>query len=174
MAYFWDNHSVMKKIAKLDQIDKRILDSLQADASISISDIADKVGLSTNPCWRRIKRLEDEGVILKRVALLDPETVGLGITVFVSVRTTKHTQSWLESFMRAVHKIPELSECHRLTGNDDYLLKVQVQNVAHFDKVYKKLVELVPNLTDVSSRFSMETVKSTTSLDLSTITIIAN
>ena len=156
----------MSKLAKLDDIDRRILNALQQDASLSIQDIADKVGLSTNPCWRRIKRLEDEGVILRRVALLDPATVGLGITVFVSVRTENHSKSWLDVFARSVDIIPEIIECHRLTGKDDYLLKIQVGSIDHYDDVYKRFVELVPNLVDVSSTFSMETVKFSTSLSL--------
>ncbi|MBU1288708.1 MAG: Lrp/AsnC family transcriptional regulator [Alphaproteobacteria bacterium] len=156
----------MKKIAKLDEIDRRILNSLQLDASLSIQEVADKVGLSTNPCWRRIKRLEDEGIILKRVALLDAQAVGLGITVFVSVRTENHSKAWLDVFARSVDKIPEIIECHRLTGKDDYLLKLQIGSIEHYDIVYKRFVELVPNLVDVSSTFSMETVKFSTSLTL--------
>lgn len=156
----------MGKLARLDDIDRRILNVLQNDASLSIQDIADKVGLSTNPCWRRIKRLEDEGVILKRVALIDPSTVGLGMTIFVSVRTENHSKSWLDVFARSVDMIPEIIECHRLTGKDDYLLKIQASSIDHYDTVYKRFVELVPNLVDVSSTFSMETVKFSTSLTL--------
>ena len=147
----------MSKIRNFDEIDRRILNALQENAALSIQEIADKVGLSTNPCWRRIKKLEEDGVILKRVALLSPPAIGLNVTVFVSVRTENHSKSWL---------IPEIVECHRLSGKDDYLLKLQVSSIAHYDSVYKRIVERVPNLIDVSSTFSMETVKYSTSLTI--------
>jgi len=154
----------MSKIRNFDEIDRRILNALQENAALSIQEIADKVGLSTNPCWRRIKKLEEDGVILKRVALLSPRAIGLNVTVFVSVRTENHSKSWLDNFARAVQLIPEIVECHRLSGKDDYLLKLQVSSIEHYDSVYKRIVERVPNLVDVSSTFSMETVKYSTSL----------
>ena len=156
----------MKEAPKLDQLDIKILNTLQDDASLSIQDIANKVGLSTNPCWRRIKKLEDEGVIAKRVALVDPSLVNLGVTVFVFLKINNHSKSWLEMFSRSVDTLDEVVECHRLSGANDYLLKIQVSSIDHYDLVYKKLVESVTGLTDVSSSFSMEKVKFSTSLKL--------
>jgi Lrp/AsnC family transcriptional regulator len=156
----------MKEPSKLDQLDIRILNALQEDASLSIQDIANKVGLSSNPCWRRIKKLEEDGVIAKRVALIDPDLVNLGVTVFVFLKTENHSKSWLDLFSRSVDRIDEIVECHRLSGNNDYLLKIQVSSIDHYDLVYKRLVENVTGLTDVSSSFSMEKVKFSTSLKL--------
>ena len=152
----------MSSTAKLDHLDKKILQVLQQDASLSVQDVADKVGLSSNPCWRRIKKLEDEGIITKRVALVDAEKLGLGMTVFVSIRTDNHSSAWLETFSRSIKLIPEIVECHRLAGKEDYLLKLQVSSIPHYDGVYKRFVDLIPGLTDVSSTFSMERVKHTT------------
>ena len=152
----------MTNSIKLDQLDKKILLTLQQDASLSVQEIADKVGLSSNASWRRIKKLEDEGVITKRVVLVDTEKLGMGVTVFVSIRTNNHSSSWLETFSRSINLIPEVVECHRLAGKDDYLLKVQVGSITHYDGVYKRIVDMIPGLTDVSSTFSMEGVKHTT------------
>jgi Lrp/AsnC family transcriptional regulator len=155
-----------KEMPKLDQLDIKILNALQEDASLSIQDIANQVGLSTNPCWRRIKKLEDDGVISRRVALIEPGLVNLGVTVFVFLKTENHNKSWLDMFSRSVESIDEIVECHRLSGNNDYLLKIQVSSIDHYDRVYKRLVESVTGLTDVSSCFSMEKVKYSTSLKL--------
>ena len=155
-----------KEMPKLDQLDIKILNALQEDASLSIKDIANQVGLSTNPCWRRIKKLEDDGVISRRVALIEPSLVNLGVTVFVFLKTENHNKSWLDMFSRSVESIDEIVECHRLSGNNDYLLKIQVSSIDHYDQVYKRLVESVTGLTDVSSCFSMEKVKYSTSLKL--------
>ncbi len=152
----------MTNSSKLDHLDKKILRVLQEDASLSVQDIAERVGLSSNPCWRRIKKMEDDGIITKRVALVDTDKLGLGVTVFVSLRTNNHSRAWLETFSRSVNLIPEVVECHRLAGKEDYLLKVQVTSIPHYDGVYKKILDLIPGLTDVSSTFSMEQVKHTT------------
>ncbi len=149
---------------KLDSIDCRILLLLQADATAPIQAIADAVGLTANPCWRRIKRLEDEGVIRARVAVLDAEKVGLGATAFVAIRTDKHSPDWLAAFARAVAAIPEIVECHRMSGDIDYLLKVAVADIAHYDRVYQRLITLAPGISDVSSTFSMERIKQSTVL----------
>lgn len=149
----------------LDSLDAKILAILQADASRSIAEIADAVHLSQNACWRRIKRLEDEGVIRKRVALLDPEKLGVGITVFVSVRAGEHSENWLETFTAAVRKIPEVVEFYRMAGEVDYLLKLQVANIAAYDRVYKSLIRSA-KLMDVSAAFAMEEMKRTTELPL--------
>jgi Lrp/AsnC family transcriptional regulator len=148
-----------------DGIDLKILDLLQNDASLSIAEIADRVHLSQNACWRRIKQLEDEGIIVKRVALLDPEKLGVGVTVFVTVRAGEHTEKWLEQFSAAVRKMPEVVEFYRLTGEIDYLLKLQVSDIAAYDRVYKALIRSA-KLVDVSSAFAMEELKRTTAIPL--------
>src|SRR5215510_10858678 len=119
-------------MAQLDPIDLKILDLLQTDASLPIAEIADRVHLSQNACWRRIKQLEEAGVITKRVALLDPEKLGCGMTVFVAVRAGEHTEKWLESFAAAVRKMPEVIEFYRIAGEVDYLLKLQVADIAAY------------------------------------------
>lgn len=147
----------------LDSIDRRILRELQRDATIAIADLAQIVGLSQTPCWKRIKRLTDAGVITKRVALLDREKLDLGLVVFVSVRTSRHDQEWLDAFAGAASSMPEVIEFYRLSGDTDYLLKVLVRDIAAYDAFYKRLIAAVP-LSDVSSAFAMEQIKSTTAL----------
>ncbi|MDY0872949.1 Lrp/AsnC family transcriptional regulator [Dongia rigui] len=148
---------------ELDRIDARILTALQADANQAIADLAEAVGLSANACWRRIKRLEELGIIRARVALLDPAKIDLGVTVFVAIRTNEHNDAWLQKFNDAVEKIPEIVELYRMSGDVDYLMKVVVASIAHYDQVYKRLIKLV-KLTDVSSTFAMEQMKYTTAL----------
>ena len=148
-----------------DSIDLAILGQLQADCSRSVQEIGEQVGLSQSPCWRRIRRLEELGVLGKRVALVDPAKVGLSVTVFVTVRTNQHNESWLEEFARAVSGIPEIVECYRMSGDVDYLLKILTSDIADYDRVYKKLIGSV-QLYDVSSSFAMEPLKHTTSLPL--------
>lgn len=147
----------------MDRIDRHILQVLQADATVSIQDVGERVGLSHNACWRRIKRLEESGVIRKRVALVDPKQVGYGVTVFVTVRTSHHTEEWLERFARGVAALPEVMEFYRISGDVDYLLKVLVADIAEYDRFYKKLIRIAP-LYDVSSNFAMEQVKYTTEI----------
>lgn len=151
-------------IAQLDSIDWAILRELQADASLPVHEVGERVGLSHNACWRRIRRLEDSGVIARRVALLDAEKLGLATTVFVAIRTGRHDPAWLEAFSRGVGAIEEVIECHRMAGDVDYLLKLVVRDIAHYDRIYRKLIAAVPDLADVSSSFSMEKLKSTTAL----------
>jgi|SRR5690606_31233507 Lrp/AsnC family transcriptional regulator len=150
----------------MDHIDKKILTLLQEDATLSIAEIAERVGLSTTPCWRRIQKLEESGVIDKRVTLLDPEKLNVGVTVFVSIRTNQHNIEWLEAFAAAVAKIPEVVEFYRMSGDIDYLLRVVVPDIAGYDAVYKKLIKAA-DLSDVSSSFAMERIKYTTALPLS-------
>lgn len=147
----------------LDTIDRRILRELQKDATIAISDLALRVGLSQTPCWKRIRRLTDAGVITRRVALLDREKLDLGLVVFVSVRTNRHDQEWLDAFAKAAGSMPEVAEFYRLSGDTDYLLKVLVKDIAAYDAFYKRLIAAVP-LSDVSSAFAMEQIKYTTAL----------
>lgn len=153
----------------LDRIDRAILSALQLDGSLSIAALGERVGLSTTPCWKRVKRLEDEGVIERRVALLDRHKIGLPVTVFVSVRTTQHDEKWLAQFAAAVVALPEVLEFHRMSGDVDYLLKVVTTDIGGYDRFYKKLIQAVP-LSGVSSAFSMEQIKSTTALPLNLIT----
>ncbi len=152
-----------RHIPDIDKIDARILTELQTDASRPVSEIAAQVGLSTNPCWRRIKRLQDERVVLSRVALVDPASMGLGITVFVSIRTNQHNKEWFEAFSAGVRDMPEVVEFHRMSGEIDYLLKILVADLAEFDAVYKRLIEVAP-LFDVTSSFSLEQIKYTTAV----------
>ena len=150
----------------LDRIDRQILELLQADASVPIQQIADKVGLSVNPCWRRIRRMEKEGVIQGRVALVSPEKVGLGLTVYVRVKTNQHSAAWAKRLNEVIAAMPEILECHRIGGDVDYLLKVVVEDMAGYDRTYKELIERLPSLADVSALFSMERLKSTTGLPI--------
>ena len=149
----------------LDSIDRRILRELQRDATVPIAELAQIVGLSQTPCWKRVKRLSDSGVILKRVALLDHAKLDLGLAVFVSVRTSRHDQEWLDAFAAAASAMPEVLEFYRLSGDTDYLLKVLVKDIAAYDAFYRKLITAVP-LSDVSSAFAMEQIKSTTALPI--------
>lgn len=149
----------------LDAADLRILAALQDDGTLSVASVSERVGLSNNACWRRIRRLEDTGVIKRRVALLDAAALGIGVTVFVNVRASEHTDAWFETFSAAVCAIPEVVEFYRMSGEIDYLLKVQVASIADYDAVYKRLVATV-RLTDVSSAFAMEEVKHTTAVPL--------
>lgn len=153
---------------KLDSIDKKLLDLLQQDASLQIADLAAQVGLSQTPCWRRIQRLKEAGVITAQVMLVDREKVNVGVTVFVSVRTSTHSQDWFEHFRATVEAIPEVVEFYRMSGDVDYLLRVVVPDIAAYDKVYKRLIAGT-QLFDVSSSFAMEELKFTTALPLSYI-----
>ena len=149
----------------LDDIDKRILAALQADSTGSIADIAERAGVSQTPCWKRIRKLEDRGIIRKRVALLDADTLGLPLVGYVQIRTAHHTEAWLTAFSAGVQNIPEIVECHRMTGDVDYLLKIVAPDMAGYDAIYKKLIKIA-DLSDVSVSFSMERLKETTELPL--------
>jgi Lrp/AsnC family transcriptional regulator len=149
----------------MDKIDRKILALLQQDASLSVAEIGQKVGLSSTPCWKRIQRLETDGIIQKHVALVDQDKVGLGITVFVSVETGDHSVEWLEQFARAVSAMPEVMEFYRMAGDIDYLLRVVVPDMQSYDAFYKRLIAVVP-LRNVTSRFAMEKIKSTTALPI--------
>ncbi len=147
----------------MDAIDRKILSLLQTDATLAVAEIADRVGLSSTPCWRRIQKLEAAGVITRRVALLDPDKLNVGVTVFVAIRTNEHSAEWLEHFQRAVDDIPEIVEFYRMSGEIDYLLRAVVPDIAAYDSVYRRLIERV-RLADVTSMFAMEKIKSTTVL----------
>jgi Lrp/AsnC family transcriptional regulator len=149
----------------MDAIDRKILLTLQEDASLSVAEIGQRVGLSSTPCWKRIQRLEADGVIQRRVAIVDQDKVGLGISVFVSVETDDHSEDWLGRFAGAVSAMPEVMEFYRMAGDVDYMLRVVVQDMQAYDTFYKKLIAASP-LKNVTSRFAMEKIKSTTSLPI--------
>ncbi|QRX82533.1 Lrp/AsnC family transcriptional regulator [Glaciimonas sp. PAMC28666] len=149
----------------MDKIDKQILAILQEDATISVAEIAEKVSLSSTPCWRRIQKLEEEGYLLRRVALLDATKLNVGVTVFVSIKTNQHNATWFAQFSTTVKLIPEVVEFYRMSGNVDYLLRIVVPNIAAYDKVYQKLTQ-TNALFDVNASFAMEQIKHTTSLPL--------
>ncbi len=147
----------------IDETDREILSCLQEDATKPVAEIAAQVGLSTTPCWRRIQKLQESGVIRKRVALLDPEKLNLPVTGFVAIKTNQHNLEWLERFAKAVADIPEVVEFYRMSGDVDYLLRIVVPDIATYDEVYKRLISAV-DLYDVSSSFAMERIKYTTAL----------
>ena len=149
----------------MDKIDKAILELLQANATASLQEVSEKVSLSTTPCWRRIQRLEKEGFIRQRVALLDADKLNVGVTVFVSIRTSEHNEKWVRKFTGVVASIPEIVEVYRMSGDVDYLLRVVVPDIKGYDAVYKKLIREI-ELSDVSSSFAMEQIKYTTALPL--------
>lgn len=149
----------------MDSIDLKILALLQKDATLSIAAIGERVGLSQTPCWKRIQKLEAEGVIDRRVAVLDPAKLGLGLTVYVSIETADHSRDWLDRFAAEVSAMPEVLEFYRMAGDVDYMLRVAVTDMAAYDAFYKRLIATLP-LKSVTSRFAMEKVKSTTALPL--------
>lgn len=148
---------------KIDDVDRILLRALQADATQSLESLAARADISTNTCWRRVKRLEESGLITRRVALIDPDRLGLGQTIFVAIRTRDHSSDWLKRFADAVRTVPEVVEFYRMAGDVDYLLKVQARSVQDYDRVYKALIARV-DIADVSATFAMECLKNTTEL----------
>ncbi len=151
--------------SNLDQIDRRLLQILQCDASLSVDAVAEQVHLSRNACWRRIKGLEARGVLRARVALVDPGAVGLGLQVFVLIRTNDHSAAWLKAFRAAVANMPEIMAAHRMTGDLDYVLRVRVADVSAYDQFYQRLIERI-QIADVSASFVMEDIKETLALPI--------
>ncbi|MBT8767205.1 Lrp/AsnC family transcriptional regulator [Metapseudomonas boanensis] len=149
----------------MDKKDLQILSLLQQDASISLADLAEAVNLSPTPCWRRLQRLRETGVIHKQVVLCDPEQLQLGVTVFVTIRTSRHSDDWTRQFVEGTRAIPEIVEIYRMSGDIDYLLKIVVPDIKGYDAVYKRLIR-VADLSDVSAGFSMEVIKHTTALPM--------
>ena len=143
---------------ELDRLDREILRLITVDASLSLAEIAVKVGLTPTPCWKRIRRMEQEGIILRRIAVLDPAKVGLPVSVFVAIETADHSSDWLARFARMIAETPEIVDAWRMSGDVDYLLHVVVADIASYDMFYRKLIAAV-NLRNVSSRFSMERMK---------------
>ncbi|HFB55245.1 MAG TPA: Lrp/AsnC family transcriptional regulator [Hellea balneolensis] len=153
---------------KLDQRDRALLNALQTDASESLSAIAERVGLSQNAAWRRVKALEEDGIIEGRYAKLSPDKLGLDLTVFVTIKTAQHTQDWLDIFAKGVAQLSEVVGFYRMSGDVDYLLKILVADMDGYDRVYKKLISIAP-LADVSSSFAMERIKDTGAVPLDDI-----
>lgn len=148
-----------------DEIDRKILKLLQRDASLSLEALGEAAGLSRNGCWRRVKALEDAGVIKGRVTLLDPEMLNLSLTVFIQIRTKSHDANWLKHFARATREMPEILGAYRMTGDLDYLIRARVQDVKDYDALYQRLISRV-DMSDVSASFVMEELKETTELPL--------
>jgi Lrp/AsnC family transcriptional regulator len=153
---------------RIDAIDRKILTVLQQDASLSVAEIGDRVGLSSTPCWKRIQRLEADGIIMRRVALVDQNKIGLGLSVFVSIESGDHSVAWLKTFAEAVSVMPEVIELYRMAGDVDYMLRVVVADMRSYDIFYKKLISAVP-LQNVTSRFAMEKIKSVTALPVPSV-----
>ncbi len=151
---------------KLDKVDSQLLTMLQQDCTLSLSELAERVNLTTTPCWKRLKRLEEEGVIKKRVALLDPEKLGLCFTAFVQVKTSDHSHEWYQQFVETVVELPEVMEFYRMAGEYDYMMRVLVEDMKAFDNFYKQLVNRVDGITNVTSTFAMESLKSSTVLPI--------
>jgi len=149
----------------MDDADKRILKLLQANCDLSLNEISEKVNLSRNACWNRVRQLEARGVIKRRVALLDREQLNLDLTVFIAVRTNHHEADWLAAFKSAVSDLPEILAIYRTTGETDYMLHAVVSNMKAYDELYQRLIAKV-DLSDVSSSFVMEEIKQTTELPL--------
>jgi Lrp/AsnC family transcriptional regulator len=149
----------------MDKLDAKILELLQVDGALSAAEIADRIGLSKAPCWRRIQKLTEEGIIRGTVALLDARALNVGTTVFVTLKTGNHSEAWFERFARAVRDIPEVTEIHRMSGDVDYLIRIVVPDIDAYDVVYKRLIAAV-EFQDVSASFALETIKSTTALPL--------
>jgi len=150
---------------ELDELDRRILAELQRDGTLSVDALSERVNLSRNACWRRVKRLEEEGVITGRVALIDADRVGLGLSVFILVRTSNHDPDWLRRFREAVSSLPEVVGVYRMTGDLDYVLRARVADVKAYDRLYQRLIARIP-LSDVSASFVMEEIKETTIVPL--------
>ena len=154
----------------MDKLDKKILEQLQKNGGLTAAELADRIGLSKAPCWRRIKRLEEDGVIKQTVALLDARSLNLGTTVFVTLKTGNHSEAWFEKFVKAVRDIPEVTEIHRMSGDVDYLMRIVVPDIDAYDQVYKRLIASV-EFQDVSASFALETIKYTTALPLNYVKV---
>ncbi|AXS40112.1 Lrp/AsnC family transcriptional regulator [Breoghania sp. L-A4] len=152
----------------IDKVDRRILSILQEDSTVPVAEIGRRVGLSTTPCWRRIQKLEEDGVIRRRVAVLDPEKVNAKVTAFVAITTSQHTDDWLKKFADVITEFSEVVEFYRMAGSVDYLLRVVVPDIAAYDNFYKRLIAKI-DISDVSTTFAMEQIKYTTQLPLSYI-----
>ncbi len=165
--HFW-NSIPMRDPKMIDRLDRKIMQILQEDATVPVAEIGRRVGLSTTPCWRRIQRLEEDGVITARVALLDPKMVNTKVTAFVAITTNQHNDEWLRRFAEVISELPEVVEFYRMAGQVDYLLKVVVPDIEAYDNIYKRLIARI-DIADVSTTFAMEQIKYTTAMPLSYI-----
>jgi Lrp/AsnC family transcriptional regulator len=156
-------------MAPLDLIDRKIVAELMRDATLPVAQIGDKVGLSQTPCWKRIQRLNETGVLTARVALADPARLGFGLTIFVGIEAPDHSVEWRQAFLKTIEALPEIMEAYRMAGEMDYLLRIAVPDMAAFDLLYKRLTDAVP-IKNVTSHFSMERVKFTTAYPVDTVT----
>ena len=156
-----------QKVEALDLIDRKIVAELMRDATLPVAQIGEKVGLSQTTCWKRIQRLQENGVLTSRVALADPAKLGFGLTIFVGIEAPDHSAEWREVFVRAVNVIPEIMEVYRMAGEMDYLLRIAVADMAAFDALYKRLTDAVP-IKNVTSHFAMERMKFTTAYPVDT------
>jgi len=161
-----EKSTLLEDFMELDKTDKTLLSMLQTDATVSLQALAEAVNLTTTPCWKRLKRLENRGIIEKRVALLNPEKLGLLFTAFVLIKTSNHSHEWYSHFVETVTPFPEVMECYRMAGEYDYMMKVQVVDMKYFDEFYKKLVNSVDGISNVTSTFAMESLKYTTALPI--------
>ncbi|MFD1801584.1 Lrp/AsnC family transcriptional regulator [Mixta tenebrionis] len=148
----------------LDKTDRKLLALLQQDCTLSLQTLAEAVNLTTTPCWKRLKKLEDDGIIRGRVALLDGEKLGLGLTAFMLIKTQQHSRQWYQEFVGVVQSLPQVMAFYRMAGEYDYLLRIQVADMKQYDALYKRLVNGVSGLIDVTSSFAMEEIKYTTAL----------
>jgi len=149
----------------MDEIDRLLLEILQQDTTLSLAQMAERVGLSPTPCWKRIQKLEARGVIMRRVAIVDPVRVGVGLSVLVSVEAGEHSPEWLQRFSAGVGAMPEVMEVYRTAGEVDYVLRVAVADMAEYDTFYKRLIAIAP-MKNVTSRFAMERIKHSTAYPL--------
>lgn len=149
----------------MDEIDRSLLEILQQNATLSIAQMAERVGLSPTPCWKRIQKLEATGIITRRVAIVDPDRVGVGLSVLVSIEAGEHTPDWLDRFSSGIGALPEVMEAYRTAGDIDYVLRVAVADMTEFDAFYKRLIAIAP-MKNVTSRFAMERLKHTTAYPL--------
>ncbi|MGV3001434.1 Lrp/AsnC family transcriptional regulator [Vibrio sp.] len=150
----------------LDKVDKTLLNMLQQDTTTSLQELADTVNLTTTPCWKRLKRLEEQGMIDKKVALLNPERLGLSFVAFALIKTNNHSNEWYQAFVDTVSEFPEVMEFYRMAGEFDYMMKVLVSDMKAYDEFYKKLVNSVEGISNVTSTFAMESIKYTTALPI--------
>lgn len=148
---------------KLDETDRKILDMLQRDSDRAVSEVADAVGLSATPCWRRIRRLEEAGIVKRRVALVDRRQLNVSMTIFIAIKAPRHEMSWLEAFRAIIEDIPEIVEAYRLTGDTDYIVKVVVPDIDTYDEVYKQIISRL-DFSEINSSISMEELKFTTAV----------
>jgi Lrp/AsnC family transcriptional regulator len=159
----------MSRMHQIDDMDVQILGQLQRDGTLSVDSLSERVNLSRNACWRRVKQLEERGLIRGRVAILDAESAGCGLSVFIFVRAASHDPGWLKTFREAVGSFPEIVGVYRTSGDLDYVLRARVADVKAYDRLYQRLIARVP-LSDVSASFVMEEIKETTAIPLTGLT----